>query len=616
MLDRFRSGMRGIALVIVVFIAIIFTFSGVGSLSMTGSGGATAASVDGDAITEQDVALELQQTKSRILNQNEGLRFDQLDDEMLRPGVVDRLITNRALSQSADGSGMVVPARAVAEILMNAEGFQTDGVFDKDRYRSFVRGRGLTNAQFKQQLADDLLRGQLVSGYRQSSFLTQGELQLLAEVAAQTRDYYYLTLPLQPTLDAVVASDEALQSYYQDNLSAFESEEQVILDYIELSADVLVLDEPVSEADILARFTEESDGAVASTSRRAAHILLDADNEAVVDEILASIAAGEPFADLAERYSTDAGSAGIGGDLGFSDGSLFPESFENALTALEVGAVSGPVVTDSGIHLIKLLEIDETTFELESESARIASQLQRERADGLLLEKLAQLRELSYNAESLAEIAQDIGLVAGVSEPIGRRGGAGIGAIPEVIESAFSDEVLVDKYASEVLVLEGDRYVVVKLKEHIMAYQKPFEEVEDDVASAYTALRGAELLEQQGAELMARVEAGDSVEDVAKANSLEWQVALEARRTSPGVNAEVNQFAFRLLAAKTPANDSFINRNGDFVIVSLQRSVAGDYDLMSSTDQRALKDAVLEAAANREIAAFQRALVENATVVR
>ncbi len=616
MLDRFRSGMRGIALVIVVFIAIIFTFSGVGSMSMTGSGGPTAASVDGDVITEQDVALELQQTKSRILNENEGLRFDQLDDEMLRPGVVDRLIANRALSQSADGSGMVVPARAVAEILKNAEGFQTDGVFDKDRYRSFVRGRGLTNAQFKQQLADDLLRGQLVSGYRQSSFLTQGELQLLAEVAAQTRDYYYLILPLQPILDSVVASEEALQSYYQDNLSDFESEEQVILDYIELSADVLVLDDPVSEADILARFTEESDGAVGSTSRRAAHILLDADNDGVVDEILTSIAAGESFADLAERYSTDAGSAGIGGDLGFSDGSLFPESFESALAALEVGKVSGPVVTDSGIHLIKLLEIDETTFEFDSESARIASQLQRERADALSLEKLAQLRELSYNAESLAEIAQDTGLVASVSEPMSRRGGAGIGAIPEVIESAFSDEVLLDKYASEVLVLEDDRYVVVKLKEHIMAYQKPFEEVEDDVASAYAVLRGGELLAQQGRELMARVDAGASVEDVAKANDLDWQVALEARRSSPGVNAEVNQFAFRLVGATTPANDSFINRKGDFVIVSLQRSVAGDYDSMSSTDQRALKDAVLQAAANREISAFQQALVENAAVVR
>ena len=210
-----------------------------------------------------------------------------------------------------------------------------------------------------------------------------------------------MTLPLQPTLDAVVASDEALQSYYQDNLSDFKSEEQVILDYIELSADVLVLDDPVSEADILARFTEESDGAVASTSRRAAHILLDADNEGVVDEILASIAAGESFADLAARYSTDAGSAGIGGDLGFSDGSVFPESFETALTALEVGAVSGRVVTDSGIHLIKLLEIDKTTFELESESARIASQLQRERADALVLEKLAQA-----NCKDVARLCQ------------------------------------------------------------------------------------------------------------------------------------------------------------------------------------------------------------------
>jgi peptidyl-prolyl cis-trans isomerase D len=388
------------------------------------------------------------------------------------------------------------------------------------------------------------------------------------------------------------------------------------LDYIELNTDVLVLDNPVSKADILARFTEESDGAVGSSSRRAAHILLEADDDGVVDEILVSLTAGESFADLAERYSTDAGSAGIGGDLGFSDGSLFPESFESALAALEVGTVSGPVVTDSGIHLIKLLEIDETTFELESESARIALQLQRERADAILLEKLAQLRELSYNAESLAEIAQDTGLVASVSEPFSRRGGAGIGAIPEVIESAFSDEVLLDKYASEVLVLEDDRYVVVKLREHIVAYQKPLEEVEADVASAYAALHGAELLAQQGAELMARVDAGTSVEDVAKANDLDWQVALEARRSSSAVNAEVNQFAFRLVGAKTPANDSFINRNGDFVIVSLQRSVAGDYDSMSSTDQRALKDAVLQAAANREISAFQQALVENAAVVR
>ncbi|MDE0841263.1 MAG: SurA N-terminal domain-containing protein [Porticoccaceae bacterium] len=616
MLDDFRSGMRGIALVIVGFIAIIFTFSGIGSLSMTGVGSGAAASIDGDAITEQDVALELQLTKSRILSENQGLRTDQLDDQMLRPGVVERLIANKALSQSADNSGMAVAATAVSQILLDAESFQTDGVFDEDRYRYFIRERGLTNAQFKLQLEDDILRGQVVAGYRQSTFITHRELQRLAEVVDQARDYYYLSVPLAPILDAVEVPREILRAYYDQHLSEFESEEQVVLDYIELSADLLVLDEPISDTDVLRRFNEESGSAVSSTSRRVAHILLDQTDETAIAEIMANISAGTEFAELAKEYSTDVGSAARGGDLGFTDGSMFPENFEIALAALEVGAVSPPVKTESGVHLIKLLDIDQSTFELEIESERIASQLRRERRDVLLVDKLAKLRELSYNAESLAEIAVEVGLSASVSEPLSRFGGAGIGGIPDIIEVAFSEQVLVDGYASEVLALDEDRYIVVKLQEHILADQKPFDEVSEEVLSAYVAVRAGDLIRQRGAQLMARVEAGESVEEVAKAESLEWQVVLDVRRSAASVNTEINEFAFSLLSAEDPVNASFIDSAGDLILISLQRTAAGDYASLKATDQRALKDAVLVAAANREVSAFQQALVENASVIR
>ena len=48
MLDSFRTNMKGIAFAIVVLIAIVFAFSGIGSLSISGSASETAVEVNGE----------------------------------------------------------------------------------------------------------------------------------------------------------------------------------------------------------------------------------------------------------------------------------------------------------------------------------------------------------------------------------------------------------------------------------------------------------------------------------------------------------------------------------------------------------------------------------------
>ena len=58
------------------------------------------------------------------------------------------------------------------------------------------------------------------------------------------------------------------------------------------------------------------------------------------------------FEDLAKQHS-DCSSAKRGGDLGpFSRGQM-QKPFEEASFALEVNEMSGPVITDSGVHIIK-----------------------------------------------------------------------------------------------------------------------------------------------------------------------------------------------------------------------------------------------------------------------
>ena len=90
----------------------------------------------------------------------------------------------------------------------------------------------------------------------------------------------------------------------------------------------------------------------------AAHILVDSEEKAKA--LKAEIDGGKDFAEVAKENSSD-GSAANGGDLGwFGKGQMVP-AFEEAVVAMKVGEVSGPVQSQFGWHLIKLNETRETT---------------------------------------------------------------------------------------------------------------------------------------------------------------------------------------------------------------------------------------------------------------
>ena len=59
----------------------------------------------------------------------------------------------------------------------------------------------------------------------------------------------------------------------------------------------------------------------------------------------------DTFAQIAKNRS-DCGSFSKAGDLGFFEKGQMQKPFEDAVYALQVGELSGPVVTDSGVHVI------------------------------------------------------------------------------------------------------------------------------------------------------------------------------------------------------------------------------------------------------------------------
>ena len=618
MLLDFRNNMRGVAIGITVVIGLIFAFTGTGSLFISTPDSESALMVNGDEISEREVLQAVARERSRILNENPEMDRSLLDDQALRPQAMRQLISREVLVQAANQQDLGVAPSLINDLILDVEQFQTDGVFDEDRFRYAIRSQGYTSsAKFTKMLADQFLVEQLSDGIINSSFVTSSEVAILAALADQKRDFEFARLAYQPFKDAVSLSEEQIAEYYNENLLQYMTERKLSVEYIELNQAMLVDSQEVTAEQVQARFEQEAASADNSSSLRAAHILLQDSSDEQIAEVQAKLDAGEDFAQLVKQYSQDVATAESGGDLGFTSGDTFPESFEQALAALEVGQVSAPVETDSGTHFIKLLEVDKKEFVFDQQQERITLELKQEAANTLLVEKLEMLKELAFNADNLAEVAEDLELEAKVSEPFSENGGAGVASSPMVVAAAYSPEVAEDGYASEVLDLGDDNYIVLQLKENFPSRQQSLEEVRDSVTDTLTNDIAQSNIDAKVAEITAALEAGDSLQDVSTAFGLASKAVKDGARSNRDIDPEVNSYVFDLPMPRSEAlSDSFNTANGDFVAIELTAVELADTESMDKERLALIRSIAETATQGKEFMSYQQALIEQADIVQ
>lgn len=156
----------------------------------------------------------------------------------------------------------------------------------------------------------------------------------------------------------------------------------------------------LDEAEVAAAYDARVAEFTPAKEFNASHILVATEAEAA--DLRTRIEAGEDFAELAKTVSTDPGSGANGGSLGwFGPGQMVPE-FEAAVAGLEPGALSQPVQTQFGWHLIRL---DETRDSTPPPLAQLRPEIENALRQEKLEAELATLREG-------AEIERPEGVVA------------------------------------------------------------------------------------------------------------------------------------------------------------------------------------------------------------
>ena len=69
-----------------------------------------------------------------------------LDDQALRPQALRQLISREVLIQAANQQDLGVAPSLINDLILDVEQFQTEGVFDEDRFRYAIRSQGYTSS--------------------------------------------------------------------------------------------------------------------------------------------------------------------------------------------------------------------------------------------------------------------------------------------------------------------------------------------------------------------------------------------------------------------------------------------------------------------------------------
>jgi peptidyl-prolyl cis-trans isomerase C len=136
----------------------------------------------------------------------------------------------------------------------------------------------------------------------------------------------------------------------------------------------------------------------------ARHILMRTSPNPTPDEVAAArqraeaahkrIQGGEDFVAVARDASEDETTSANGGDLGFFPRGQMVAPFDSVAFTLAPGAVSGPVLTQFGWHLIKVEEKQPSgTMDFDRISAQIIQKLQQDRVNDRVMEFLAEQRD-------------------------------------------------------------------------------------------------------------------------------------------------------------------------------------------------------------------------------
>jgi peptidyl-prolyl cis-trans isomerase D len=588
-MQAFRNAAKPLMVVVAFtfFAWLVLDLSGItggtGLLTRTAVGKVNGRSIDArtyQSVVQQSIDARQRQSPGPLGLEDYAQIRDEVWEQFVQNTVLDAEYRRRGITVSEDEIVQAIRNAPPAEFQKIPE-FQTDSQFDLGKYQ-----RWLTSSVAQQylpaleaQFRDQLERSKLLRVVTADVYLSDPALW------EQYRDEHEMVkveltaiIPRNVVPDsAVKLSDADLQAYYKAHLDDFKRPPTAFMSFVALP-----------------RYTTAADTAAA---------------RARADSARQEILGGAPFAEVAQRESSDSASAAHGGDLGeWTKGSMDP-AFDSLAFSIPLNTLSQPVLSRFGFHLIEVTSRKGT----KAKGRHILIPIEvagahRDRLDAQA-DSLERLGADHADPAALDTAARALRLPVGKTGPVQQNTKVQLGniVVPDAGVWAFQA-----KRGSTSPVIETTvAFYVFRLDSLRPEGVPPFTEIKSAVA--YTA--GMERKDQLGKKVaedyINRLDSGSTMAEAASAMKLAHQEFGPFSRVNPPLtDARVVGTAFGLEAGQR--SGILDTKNGLYVLKVLEHTKADSSQFVKDLDQYRAK--TISAARQARVRGYLDALRQAAKV--
>ena len=573
---------------VLALITLPFAFVGVGYYFRNADKSGEVATVAGSTITEIDYNNALRAQQQRM-QQALGGNFDPslLQSPEMRYALLEQMIGERLLQDQARRDRLTVSDEQLRKFISDIPAFQVDGKFSQARYEQMLAGQDppQTPVAFAQSVRQGLALAPLEEPVNGANIVARSNIERYLGLLDQQRVSAQASVEADSYLKDVKIDDAAVKAFFDANPGVFQVPEQVKLDYLSLSQAALGATITIDPAEVRKRYDENPRLFGKVEERDAAHILIAVKPDASAEEKAAAKQKAEEiavqarknpaqFAEMAKKLSQDPGSAAQGGDLGFSarDGSMV-KPFEDAVFAMnKAGEIAGPVQSDFGWHIIKLVAIQPAQQQpFDQVKGQIEQDLKRQQATTKFPEVADQLQNLVYEqSDSLQPAAKTLNLTV-QSTPFLTR--AQVQALaqnnPKFVQAVFSSDSLQSKRNTEAIEIAPGTLMAAHVTEYKPATPRSFDEVKADIRRQLELRAASELAQKAGQAKLALLQQGKDA-----GLTFGKPVTVSRNRPQQGYPQAALTAIFQADAAKLPAYAGAANERGGYSLYRIERVVA------------------------------------------
>jgi peptidyl-prolyl cis-trans isomerase D len=503
-----------LALGFVAFIGVAFALSDVtGNSTFGGIGGANVAKVGSEEIGVGELRDRVRLAYNQARQDQPGMTMAAFVESGGLDQVLNQMIEGMAFDQFATEMGFGVSKRLIDGRIADIPAFAgVSGSFDQTAFETFLRQNGMTEAQLRRDLRQQLLIEQIAAPIASMPRLAPGMAQPYAALLLEQRRGQATFIPASAFAPTADPGDAALKTYLMQNAAKFTVPERRVIQYALFDAASVPVP-AVTDAEIAKVYKDNAAQYAASETRRFAQVI--APDQATANALAAKVRSGTSLAAAAQAAGL---SASTTGDLTQSSyAATSTAAAAKTAFAAKQGDLIGPIQTGLGWSVARVEDVTaRPARSLADASADIRTELAKNKANEAIVDYYNAIQDAVNSGASIDEIAADRKLTLATTPallPSGRVPGQPAYTLPPELAPLVSQAF---QGASEgegqlATLVENQKFAVYAVKSIIAAAPPPFAQIRADLLTDWRFAQGQKVARDKARAIVKAVEGGQTL---------------------------------------------------------------------------------------------------------